>query len=80
MNLVQDFKNIYMNKHLILMRLFKNVKFIKMQGNSGSIVHSLYVQIQNFRPYKHLNDVYLCSWKECAAVSFYPICFSTLVL
>ena len=30
MNLVQDFQNIYMNKHLILMRIFKNVKIIKM--------------------------------------------------
>ena len=58
MNLVQDFQNIYMNKHLILMRLFK---IIKMQSNSRSIVHSLHVQIQNFRPYEHLNDVYLCS-------------------
>ena len=38
MNLVQDVQNIYMNKHLILMRLFKNVKIIKMQSNSGSIV------------------------------------------
>ena len=45
MNLVQDFQNIYMNKHLILMRLFKNVKIVKMENNSGSIVHSLYVQI-----------------------------------
>lgn len=51
-----------------------------MQSNSGSIVHSLYVQNQNFRPQEHLpvNYVYLCSCKECAAVSFYSISFSTL--
>ena len=49
-----------------------------MQSNSGSIVHSLYAQNKNFRPYKHLNDVYLCSCKKCADVSFYAICFCTL--
>ena len=51
------------------------LKLLKMQSNNGSIVHSLYVQIQNFRPYEHLNDVYLCSCKECAAVWFYRILF-----
>ena len=76
MSLVQHFQNIYAQTSDTYE--IKGVKIIEMQSSRGSIVHSLYVQNQNFRPYEHLNDVYLCSCKECSAVSFYSICFSTL--
>ena len=73
MNLVQHFQNAQTSDTYEI----KHVNIMKMQSNSESMVHSLYAQNQNVIPSEHLNDVYLCSCKECSAVSSCSICFST---
>lgn len=74
MNLVQYFQNVYAqtsNTYEI-----KAVN-IEIQSNSGNTPNSLHVQNHDFRSNEHLNEIYLCSWTEGCAVSFYSICFST---
>ena len=55
MNLVPHFQNIY--RQTSYTYEIKGVIIIEMQSNSVSLVHSLQVQTQNFRPNEHLNDV-----------------------
>ena len=68
---------IYM-QNLILMRL--KVLTLEMQSNNGNTTNNLHVENDDFRSNEHLlgNEIYLCSCKECCAISFYSICFSTL--
>ena len=54
------------------------VNIIEIQSNSGNTTYLLHVQNHDFRSNELLDEIYLCSCKECCAVSFYSICFSTL--
>ena len=76
MNLVQYFQNIYVESNTYEI---KGVNIIEMQSNNGNTTN-LHVENDDFRSNEHLlgNEIYLCSCKECCAISFYSICFSTL--
>ena len=78
MNLVQYFQNIYVERSNTYE--IKGVNIIEMQSNSGNTTNTLHVENDDFRSNEHLpgNEIYLCSCKECCAISFYSICFSTL--
>lgn len=76
-NLVQYFQNIYAESNTYEI---KGVNIIEMQSNNGNTTNTLRVENDDFRSNEHLlgNEIYLCSCKECCAISFYSICFSTL--
>ena len=77
-NLVQYFQNIYVERSNTYE--IKGVNIVEMQSNSGDTTNTSHVENDDFTSNEHLpgNEIYLCSCKECCAISFYSICFSTL--
>ena len=77
-NLVQYFQNIYVERSNTYE--IKGVNIVEMQSNSGNTTNTLHVENNDFTSNELLprNEIYLCSCKECCAISFYSICFSTL--
>ena len=75
MNLVQYFQNLY--THTSTTYEIKGVNIIEMQSNSENN-NAVYVANGDLNCNDQLVEIDLCSCKECCAISFYSICFSTL--
>ena len=75
MNLVQYFQNLY--THTCNTYEIRGVNIIAMQSDSKNN-NGVHVENGDLSCKDQFFDIYLCSCKECCAVSFYSICFSTL--